>query len=71
MGGDKNCHGIELAHWQTSCIAGLKNLFDIFLAWSQCLAKSWLGRFAMQGKVSTTYARRLKHLNSEICLNIS
>ena len=25
MGGDKNCHGIELAHWQTSCIAGLND----------------------------------------------
>ena len=30
MGGDKNCHGIELAHWQTSCIAGLTMMTHIF-----------------------------------------
>ena len=30
MGGDKNCHGIELAHWQTSCIAGLTLKYDFF-----------------------------------------
>ena len=29
MGGDKNCHGIELAHWQTSCIAGLSGFVFI------------------------------------------
>ena len=29
MGGDKNCHGIELAHWQKSCIAGLSGKYTV------------------------------------------
>ena len=29
MGGDKNCHGIVLLHWQTSCIAGLRRTSTI------------------------------------------
>ena len=46
MGGDKNCHGIELAHWQTSCIAGLT--ISILITLALKFVRNWTHPFFVQ-----------------------